>query len=163
MLKIMDKTKKDTPGVVAPPPLIFLSGLILGGIVQWFRPFYIFPPEYLFFARIFGVLLIVFGLGIILVAKIKMQKAQTNIEPWKPTNAIISDGIYSFSRNPIYAAMILIYFGVTLIFNAVWFLPFLVLVLIAMIYGVVLREERYLEKKFGAEYLDYKKTVRRWI
>ena len=107
----MEKTKKDTPGVIAPPPLIFLSGLIFGGIVQWFRPFYIFPPEYLFLARSAGVLLIVVGLGIILAAKIKMQKAKTNIEPWKPTNAIISDGIYSFSRNPIYAAMILIYLG----------------------------------------------------
>lgn len=159
----MEKTKKDSPGVVAPPPLIFLSGLIPGGILQWLRPFYIFPAEYLLFARIFGSLLIIFGLGIILIAKIKMQKAQTNIEPWKPTNAIISDGIYSISRNPIYAAMILIYSGVTLIFNAIWFLPFLVLVLIFMHYGVILREERYLEKKFGAEYLDYKKSVRRWI
>jgi protein-S-isoprenylcysteine O-methyltransferase Ste14 len=159
----MEKAKKDTPGVIAPPPLIFLSGLIFGGILQWLRPFYIFPAEYLLFARIFGSFLIIFGLGIILVAKIKMQKAQTNIEPWKPTNAIISDGIYSFSRNPIYAAMILIYSGVTLIFNAVWFLPFLVLVLIFMHYGVILREEKYLEEKFGAEYLDYKKSVRRWI
>lgn len=159
----MEKTKKDTPGVIAPPPLIFLSGLILGGIIQWFRPIYIFPAKYLFLARSAGVLLIVFGLGIILAAKIKMQKAKTNIEPWKPTNAIISDGIYSFSRNPIYAAMISIYLGAALIFNAVWFLPFLVPVLTAMIYGVILREERYLEKKFGAEYLDYKKKVRRWI
>lgn len=161
--KIMEKIKKDSPGVIAPPPLIFLSGLILGGIVQWFRPFYIFSPENLFYARIFGSLLIIFGLGILLAAKIKMQKAKTNIEPWKPTNAIISDGIYSYSRNPIYVAMILIYSGVTLIFNAIWFLPVLVLVFIAMIYGVILREERYLEKKFGAEYLDYKKSVRRWI
>ncbi len=159
----METKVKDTPGVIAPPPLIFLSGIILGEIIQWFFPLYIFSPEYLLFARIFGGLLIIFGLGIILNAKIKMSKAKTNIEPWKPTTAIISDGIYSISRNPIYVAMLLIYLGLTLIFNSVWFFPFLILVLIAMQFGVILREERYLEKKFGAEYLEYKKKVRRWI
>ncbi len=92
-----------------------------------------------------------------------MQKAQTNIEPWKPTNAIISDGIYSYSRNPIYVSLILIYLGVASIFNAVWLLPPLALVLIAMQYGVILREERYLKTKFGDEYSGYMKNVRRWI
>jgi protein-S-isoprenylcysteine O-methyltransferase Ste14 len=162
-MKKMKNEKKDNPGVIAPPPLIFLSGLLLGGIVQWFYPLYIFPPEYLFVARSSGVLLIIFGLGIIFAAKMKMQKANTNIEPWKPTNAIISDGIYSYSRNPIYVAMVLIYLGVTFVFNAVWFLPFLILVLMAMQYGVILREERYLQEKFGKNYSDYKKKVRRWI
>ena len=139
---MLNKTK-DITGVIAPPPLIFLSGLILGGIVHWFYPFYIFPLEYLHISRISGVLLVIFGFGIIFTARAKMQKANTNIEPWKPTNAIISDGIYSFTRNPIYVAMVLIYFGVKLIFNSVWFTPFLVLVLLTIHYGVVLREERY--------------------
>lgn len=159
---MLNKTK-DTPGVIAPPPLIFLIGLIAGGTVQWFYPFYILPPEYLNVSRIIGASLIVLGLGIVLIAKVKMERAKTNIEPWKPTTAIITDGIYSYSRNPVYIAMVVIFFGVKLIFNSVWFTPFLVLVLLAMQYGVVLREERYLEKKFGDEYLNYKKKVRRWI
>ena len=159
---MLNKTK-DNPGVIAPPPLIFLSGLILGGIVHWFYPFYTLPPEYLNISRILGILLVVFGLGIILIAKVKMQRAKTNIEPWKPTNAIVTDGIYSYSRNPVYVAMAVIFFGVKLIFNSVWFAPFLVLVLLVMHYGVILREERYLENKFGDEYLNYKKKVRRWI
>lgn len=159
----MSNQTKDNPGVIAPPPLIFLSGLLLGGIIQWFYPVYILSAEYLIVSRIFGVLVIVFGLGIVLIAKAKMQKAETNIEPWKPTNAIISDGIYSLSRNPVYVAMIFICLGVTLIFNSLWFLPFLILVLLVMHYGVILREEKYLEKKFGTEYSDYKREVRRWI
>ena len=159
---MLNKTK-DNPGVIAPPPLIFLSGLIFSGIVHWFYPFYSLPPEYLTISRILGVLLIVFGLGIILIAKVKMQRAKTNIEPWKPTNAIVTDGIYSYSRNPVYVAMAVIFFGVNLIFNSVWFAPFLVLVLLVMHYGVILREERYLENKFGDEYLNYKKKVRSWI
>lgn len=155
--------EKDNPDVVAPPPLIFLGGLILGGIAQWIYPFYIFSPEYLFYSGIAGILLSVFGLVIILIARSKMQKAETNIEPWKPTNAIISDGIYAFSRNPIYLAMALIFYGIKLIFNSVWFTPALVLVLIVIHYGVILREEKYLENKFGELYLNYKDRVRRWI
>jgi protein-S-isoprenylcysteine O-methyltransferase Ste14 len=155
--------EKDNPGVIAPPPLIFLTGILLGGILHWFYRVLIFPPEYLFLLRISGASLLVTGLAIVAVAKIKMQRADTNIEPWKPTNSIIDDGIYAYSRNPIYVAMILMYFGLTLIFNAIWFLPFLILVLLVMHYGVILREEKYLEKKFGEDYLNYKREVRRWI
>lgn len=159
----MSNKTKDSPGVIAPPPLIFLSGLLLGGTVQWFYQARLFPAGYALFSRILGALLIAAGLAIVLIAKNKMQKAQTNIEPWKPTNAIITDGIYSVSRNPIYVAMTLVYLGVTLIFNSPWFLPFLIFVLCVMHFGVILREEKYLEKKFGAEYLEYKQKVRRWI
>jgi protein-S-isoprenylcysteine O-methyltransferase Ste14 len=159
----MSNQTTDNPGVIAPPPLVFLSGLLLGGVIQWFYPKQIFPAEYLIVSRIFGVLLIVFGLGLVLTAKAKMQKAETNIEPWKPTTAIIADGIYSLSRNPVYVAMVFIYLGLTLIFNSLWFLPFLILVLFAIHFGVILREEKYLEKKFGAQYSDYKREVRRWI
>lgn len=155
--------EKDNPNVVAPPPLIFLGGLVAGGIAQWIYPFYIFSTEYLFYFRTAGIVLIVFGLAIILTARSKMRKAETNIEPWKPTNAIISDGIYAFSRNPVYAAMILIYAGIAFLFNSLWFLPPLVLVLLIIHYGVILREEKYLERKFGGDYLNYKNRVRRWL
>jgi protein-S-isoprenylcysteine O-methyltransferase Ste14 len=156
-------TEKDTPNVIAPPPLIFLSGLLLSGIVQWFYPFYIFSAEYLIYSRIAGILLAVSGFRIILTAHLKMKKAQTNIEPWKPTNSIISEGIYSYSRNPIYMAMIMIFYGIKFFFNSVWFTPALILVLLVIHFGVILREEKYLEGKFGDEYLNYKNRVRRWL
>lgn len=152
--------KKDNPGVIAPPPLIFLSGLILGGIVTWFYPFPMMPGG---LAVIFGNLLFLSGIGIIAVSFAQMRKAKTNIEPWKPTTAILDTGLYGISRNPIYVAMILIYFGLSLLFNSIWFLPFLPFCILAIHYGVILREEKYLEVKFGEEYLDYKKRVRRWI
>ena len=155
--------EKDNPNVIAPPPLIFLGGLIFGAIIQWVYPFYIFSAEYVVYSRISGTLLIIFGLGIILISRQKMKKAKTNIEPWKPTNAILSDGIYSYSRNPVYLAMALIFFGVELIFNSVWFTPLLVIVLLIIHFGVILREEKYLERKFGNEYLNYKNRVRRWL
>ncbi len=159
----MTSKVKDNAGVVAPPPLIFLSGLIFGGIIQMIFPLYIFPASYVMFSRIAGILLAVFAIGIIVSAQRKMKGAKTNIEPWKPTNSIISDGVYSHSRNPVYVAMVSIYLGITLIFNAFWFLPFLIVILIIITFGVILREEKYLEKKFGDQYLNYKESVRRWI
>jgi protein-S-isoprenylcysteine O-methyltransferase Ste14 len=159
----MSNEMKDNPGVIAPPPLIFLSGLLLGGLINWFYPLYIFPARYLLFARIVGTLLIVLGLGIIFNVRAKMQRVETNIEPWKPTNSIITEGIYAYSRNPVYVAMILIYFGVTIIVDSMWILSFIFLVFFVMHFGVILREEKYLEKKFGEEYLNYKNKVRRWI
>ncbi len=158
-----NNSTKDSPGVIAPPPLIFLSGVLLGGLIQWFLPFRIFPVEISFYLRIVGIILIVIGFGIVYIAHAKMKRAKTNIEPWKPTHSIITDGIYSFSRNPVYLAMIFMYFGMILIVNSVWILSLIALVLLVMHFGVILREERYLEKKFGEEYLKYKNAVRRWI
>jgi protein-S-isoprenylcysteine O-methyltransferase Ste14 len=161
--KIMPQNVKDNPGVIAPPPLIFLTGLFIGRLIHWFYPQDIFPDGFGTFPALFGVLLIAAGLGAIFAAHRKMKKAKTNIEPWKPTTAIVADGIYAFSRNPVYVAMALIYLGAVLIFNSVWMAAFLVPVLIVIHFGVILREEKYLENKFGAGYLDYKRRVRRWI
>ena len=152
--------KNDKPNVIAPPPLIFLGCLLLGGFVAWHHPFPLLPQNY---AYLLGVILTIVGLGIIFVAWRQMQKAKTNIEPWKPTTAIIDNGVYGTSRNPIYLAMIFIYLGASYLFNSVWFLPFLPIAVLIIHFGVILREEKYLEGKFGEDYLDYKKRARRWI
>lgn len=152
--------KKDNPGVIAPPPLIFLSGLILGGIVTYFYPF---PMMIGGLAVILGNLLFLSGIAVIAIIYLQMKRAKTNIEPWKPTTKILDTGFYGISRNPIYLGLALIYLGISCFFNSIWFLPFLPIVLFVIHYGVILREEKYLESKFGEEYLDYKKRVRRWI
>jgi protein-S-isoprenylcysteine O-methyltransferase Ste14 len=159
----MSQKKKDSPGVIAPPPLIFVSGLLLGVILHWWTRFYLLPAAYLSSARILAGILIVFGLAIVFVAKAQMKRVKTNIEPWKPTTAIIDDGIYAYSRNPIYIAMILVYIGFVIIINSVWVLLLLPAVYLVMHFGVILREEKYLAEKFGEEYLNYKNKVRRWI
>lgn len=153
-------TEKDNPNVIAPPPLIFLSGLIIGGVLSWFFPSPILPKN---FSIVAGVLFFFTGVGIIVLPIAQMRRARTNVEPWKPTTAIVDDGVYAFSRNPIYLGMTLIYLGVSFLFNSFWFLLPLALVLFLMHNGVILREEKYLERKFGDEYLNYKTRVRRWI
>jgi protein-S-isoprenylcysteine O-methyltransferase Ste14 len=152
--------RTDTPNVIAPPPLIFLSGLLLGGFAARRYPFPILPNM---FATISGLLLIIAGIGVIAAAWRQMNAAKTNVEPWKPTTAILDSGLYGISRNPIYVAMIFIYLGVTCLFNSIWFLPFLPIVILIIRFGVVLREEKYLENKFNGDYSDYKNRVRRWI
>lgn len=160
LVAIEMEDKKDNPNVIAPPPLIFLSGLLLGGFVAWHYPFPILPKT---ISIVVGVLLIALGIGLILTAWQQMKKAKTNIEPWKPTTTILDTGLYGISRNPIYVAMIFVYLGVTCLFNSIWFLPFLTAAILLIHFGVILREEKYLESKFDEDYLNYKNCVRRWI
>ena len=93
----------------------------------------------------------------------RFRAAGTPVEPYKPTSAIVSDGLYGLSRNPIYVALTLIYLGIGVAIDSPWILALVVPVLLVMRTGVIAREERYLERKFGAEYLDYKVSVRRWV
>ena len=150
--------EKDNPNVIAPPPLIFLSGLLVGWFLSRFFPAALLPKS---LAIVMGIISIVAGLAIISTAILQMRRAETNVEPWKPTTAILDSGLSGISRNPIYLGMIFIYLGVSFAFNSFWFFPPLVLVLPAIHYGVILREEKYLAGKFGDEYLNYKNRVRR--
>ena len=92
-----------------------------------------------------------------------MKAAGTNVSPHNPTLAIVKCGPYRFTRNPLYVSLCLLQLGISLRLND-WIALSLTLVLFGMLhYGVVLREEIYLERKFGEEYLAYKRSVRRWI
>lgn len=153
--------ERDTPGVLMPPPLIFLCGMILGGLVDWGFPAPVAESRTV--PAVLGSVPVVAGLVVIFLAWIGMRRAKTNIEPWHPTTAIVDSGVFAVSRNPVYASMVLIYLGAALALNSWWFLPFLPLVLLVLRLGVIDREERYLERKFGEEYLAYKSRVRRWI
>jgi protein-S-isoprenylcysteine O-methyltransferase Ste14 len=92
-----------------------------------------------------------------------MQAAGTNVNPALPTTAIVASGPFRFSRNPLYLALTLLYLGLTLAFNTWWGIVVLVPVLIIMHRGVVLREERYLEQKFGKTYRQYRSKVQRYL
>jgi protein-S-isoprenylcysteine O-methyltransferase Ste14 len=85
------------------------------------------------------------------------------VDPREPTTAIVTGGPYRFTRNPLYLSMTLVYAGITALANALPAALLLPAVLAFMRRGVIEREERYLERKFGDEYMDYKARVRRWI
>ena len=150
----------DNPGVIAPPPLIYAGTLILGLVAKRLLPTPFLPRA---LSRIFGWPLVVCGLAIGLLGFREMRRAGTNVDPREPTTAVVTEGPYRFTRNPLYVGMTLIYAGITARANALPAALLLPLVLAVMRRGVIEREEAYLERKFGDEYLRYKDRVRRWI
>jgi len=153
-------TSTDKPGVVAPPPLLYGGAFVLVLVFRWFWPMPIFGRAVAFWL---GLALLVLGVGIAAWGRRTMQAAGTNVNPALPTTAIVASGPFRFSRNPLYLALTLLYLGLTLAFNTWWGIVVLIPVLIIMHRGVVLREERYLEQKFGETYRHYRSKVRRYL
>lgn len=156
----MTQTLKDVPGVIARPPLIYLGSLLFGFGLEYLWPASAIPNLVQYIA---GAVLIALGVSILASAMRQFRKAGTNVQTWKPTTALVTNGFYRFSRNPIYVALSLIYAGIGIAADNLWALGLLVPVLVVIRYGVIAREERYLERKFGQEYLSYKASVRRWL
>jgi protein-S-isoprenylcysteine O-methyltransferase Ste14 len=92
-----------------------------------------------------------------------MRRADTAIDPRKPVSRLVVEGPFRYTRNPSYLSMAMIYAGLVSLANALWAILLLPAALIVIQRGVIEREERYLERKFGEEYLSYKARVRRWI
>lgn len=150
----------DHPNVLVHPPLFYLSALIVSSVLHWFYPLPIFASM---MPRLLGLPLVIAGLSIIATGRRLMESHGTNIRPTKPTTAIIQTGIYRYSRNPLYLSLTLTYCGLALLINTWWAFLFLPLVLLPMHFFVVLREERYLENKFGDAYREYRARVRRYL
>ena len=92
-----------------------------------------------------------------------MKQAGTNINPLQPATSLVTTGPFRFSRNPLYLSLTLLFAGLSLILNSLWGLIALAPVLAILHFGVILREERYLEAKFGESYRQYRTQVRRWL
>ncbi len=153
--------KPDHPDVIAPPPLIYLGFLGVGLLLDQVWPVaapVAASPRYWLALALFGV-----GLVIALAGFREFRRAKTNVNPHKPTTAIITGGPYAYTRNPLYVALALFHGAIAIALGNVWALLLLVPALLVIRYGVIAREERYLEAKFGAEYLAYKGRVRRWL
>ncbi len=152
--------KKDIAGVIAPPPLIYLAALIvalglegaaradtgLGRIGLWI-----------------GLALIALAVVIALLARRQFIKGGTSLRVEEPSTAILSTGPFRFTRNPLYLALAMLQVGIGLVAGMAWIIVWVVPALLVIRFGVIAREERYLERKFGQEYLDYKAQVRRWL
>ena len=152
--------KADNPGVLAPPPLIYAVALVAGLLANRPRPTPFLPRA---LSKVLGWPLVVGGLVLGLWGFREMRRAGTNVDPYHPTTAIVAGGPYAFTRNPLYVGMALIYAGTSARANALPAALLLPVVLHLVDRGVIKREERYLEGKFGDEYLQYKGRVRRWI
>jgi protein-S-isoprenylcysteine O-methyltransferase Ste14 len=151
---------QDNPGVVAPPPLIYAVPLAVGVYFNRRSPFELMPDN---LARIIGLALGIVAIVFSLAAAVQFWRARTPMMPYKSTTAIIESGPFAISRNPLYLGMTLAYVAISVFLNTAWPLFVLPLVLLVMHRGVIAREERYLQQKFGERYVEYTTRVRRWI
>lgn len=150
----------DTPGVIAPPPLVYLCSILAGWVLQYLWPLEVLPAR--MGTALGGPVILVAVVFFVLCIR-ELRAAGTSIQTRRPTTVIIRTGPYRFSRNPIYLSLTLFQIGVGIWVNSVWILGMVVPTLVLMSYGVIGREERYLGRKFGEEYLQYKSLVRRWL
>ena len=150
----------DHPDVVAMPPRLFIGAMIAGFAFELAFPTRLVPIALQFSL---GPTLIALGLILAYTAIHQQRRAGTNIETHRPTETIVRDGLYRYSRNPIYIGLVLIYLGVAVLGDSLWVLGLLAPLLVVMHYGVILREEAYLERKFGDTYRAYRAGVRRWL
>lgn len=152
----------DNPGVIAPPPLIFFGFLLLGwGIDRLFGTPFVAMDEMT--RRVAAVVLILIGLAIEMWATGLFRRAETNPMPWTPTTALVIEGPYKYSRNPMYVGFVLTYLGLALGLESGAALILLIPCIAVISWGVIGREERYLEAKFGEPYRAYRGRVRRWL
>ncbi len=156
----MPQSTKDAPNVITIPPLIYLAFLAVGLLLDYLFPVPVLPNS-IQYAVGFGMII---ATGLVMpFVLLEFRKAETQFDPRKPTTAIITTGPYRFSRNPSYVSLTTLYLGIAITADSMWVLAGLIPTLVVMHYGVILREEEYLEAKFSEEYLRYKNTVRRWL
>ncbi|MBX5481200.1 MAG: isoprenylcysteine carboxylmethyltransferase family protein [Myxococcaceae bacterium] len=153
-------SRPDNAGVVAPPPALFGTALAAGLVLHWLRPL---PFSFPFPVRAAGGALVVAGLVLSVLVMRHFRRANTPVVPWGETRRLVISGPYRFSRNPDYLGQAFIVAGVGLLFGALWVFVLLVPALLLVRYGVIAREERYLERRFGDEYRAFWRRVRRWL
>ncbi len=151
---------RDAPMVIAPPPALYFGVLCLGAAID-----FLFPAPFLPRPWQYGLGAAAFALGGVIAGSAigQFRRAGTNVPTYRPTLALVSRGPYRRSRNPIYIGLTLAYIGIALAIDSPWILGLVVPLLALMRYGVIAREEAYLEDKFGDAYRAYKKSVPRWL
>jgi protein-S-isoprenylcysteine O-methyltransferase Ste14 len=151
----------DSAKITFPPPLIYLGTLALGVLADRLLGFS-WPLAIELRIGALAVLVLA-GLALLVAAANHFVLAGTEVKPWKTSSAIVGQGVYRFTRNPMYLGMALIYLGLALGLASIAALALLPVALLLVQSQVIAREERYLEAKFGEEYRRYKASVRRWL
>ena len=143
-----------------PPPFFFLIPAIVGFAMEWLAPTAIVGAPWRW---ILGATLVIAGLALDVAGFTTQKRAGTDPIPFHPSTKIVANGPYRFTRNPMYLGFVLWTLGLGVLLESGWVLLAAPLGLVLVDRFVVVREERYLERKFGEEYLAYKRRVRRWI
>lgn len=154
----------DTAGVVAPPPLLFAGFLALGIVLDWLLPGRLWPVDPGWPWRwLVAAAPIATAILLALAAERSFRAVGTDVRPWRPSTALARSGPYRFTRNPMYLGLVLLLVGIAVGSDGPWLLLQVPLLVLALQQGVIVREEAYLERKFGEDYRRYRQEVRRWL
>ena len=145
---------------VVRPPLVYLFSILAGLALHFIWPL---PLGFRTLSTPLGIAIVIVATGLFVHSVRQLRGADTPVRANKPTTVIVQTGPYRFSRNPIYLAFSLLQLGIAIWVDSLLVLGTLVIAVVLIACVVVPREERYLERKFGADYLGYKASVRRWV
>ena len=154
------KPNADRSNIAVDAPILLAVAIVLTVLLQRLVPLPFLPSLP---SRILGAILFVGGFAFGMPAFRGMLRAKTSPNPHRPATKLVRDATYRFTRNPMYLGMLISYAGISTFFQNPWFLLFLPFLVWSFTSFVIIPEERYLEEKFGSEYLEYKSQVRRWI
>lgn len=153
--------RNDSPCVIIPPPLIYGIFFLVGTTLEYVIPIPAFLPYMI--ARVVGWMLAIASLFFAIPGMQSFYAARTTIMPHKAASSLVTRGIFTITRNPLYVSLLFLYAGVGVHFNLWWpiiLIPFLIAVMDRL---VIAREEAYLTRRFGDEYQNYRTRVRRWL
>ncbi|HEX5932214.1 MAG TPA: isoprenylcysteine carboxylmethyltransferase family protein [Methyloceanibacter sp.] len=153
----------DHAEVAIMPPILFLGALAAGALLSFLIPIGPGLGSANALALTVGLTFVLIGFALVARSVHNFRLARTSVVPSEPATALVATGPYRFTRNPIYIGFVLAYFGFAIVLTSMWVLLLLIPVLVILQRGVVLREEAYLERKFGDVYCKYKARVPRWL
>jgi protein-S-isoprenylcysteine O-methyltransferase Ste14 len=160
--ELMDASS-DIPGVVTPPPVIYAAAVAAGLVLDSLFPVYVLATLLYGADRvIIGIAVVIGGVALAVSALRTFRSIGTNSEAWKPALALVTTGVFRYSRNPMYVGMSLMVVGLAIALASDWMLVALIPAALVVHYGAILREERYLEQKFGEPYRQFKASVPRY-
>ena len=152
----------DDPGIIAPPPLIFAGFLLLGLLMDAVTgDLGIRLPGWL--RWIVGAGLVYAGIRILVETARALRRTGGRLAPWRASTTLATDGIFSRSRNPACLAMALVQAGLALVFDSIFALLLLAAAIATVQVGVIAREERFKQARFGEAFVRYRRSVRAWL
>jgi protein-S-isoprenylcysteine O-methyltransferase Ste14 len=159
----MTEVVPDHPDVLVFPPVIPIFTLLISGLLQWLTPIGWIADLDPGVRVAIGAMVVLCGLITTSAGRRALVREGTNVNPLQPTTALVTNGIFRRTRNPLYVGILVALFGIALLFALDWLVLLIIPSCLLLHFGVVMREERYLERKFGDAYRRYKESVPRYL
>lgn len=159
----MPNTIKDRPNTIPWPPIIFLGIALAAVLLNRIWPIAFVPEELQPWSVFAGAAFAGLGLALDLGAMSAMRRARTNILPHRAADQLVTDGVFAFSRNPIYLGNTMLLIGIGLVLGSVWMIGGAFVAALLCDRLAIRREEQHLQARFGEAFTVYARRVSRWI